>query len=88
MWKLPFYNAKIAYSDDALSDRANGVILLPDGSSRQFTRCQRRTKRQVAENTLGTIWYLIPSPTGDLRFETFDDMMQRGFGLTKEVEVS
>lgn len=79
------YNVSIKWSDDAYSIENDGVVTLPDGSTRTIHRIGEPSAVQVKNGPFftGSSHYLLDTPTGQARFESFDDLMQKGLGLTK-----
>ena len=81
--KLAHYNASIQWDDSPPYHKLRtAVVTLPDGS--QVT-IEKRSWGGDYETTSGSYsvggeCYLL----GDSRFETFDDLIQKGFGLTRE----
>lgn len=84
MTKLEHYNASIQWEDKNSMDEGEtkAVVTLPDATTQTIERRQRRSDWQATNGVFSTgeTYYLL----GDSRFETFDDLMQRGLGLTKE----
>lgn len=84
--KLPNYNASIRWNGDATTPINDGEVLLPDGSIAQIQRISQQSMVKVKNGPLftGSHHYLRKLPIGNARFETFDDLMERGLGLTAE----
>lgn len=79
--KLPHYNASIVWDDEPTAPSANGTVTLPDSTTAVITRHSQQSAWRTAggQFTTGGSHYTI----GDSRFESFDDAMQKGLGLTK-----
>jgi hypothetical protein len=87
MSSLKYYNVKIDYDGTVKEPIVTGTITFPDGSQSQFQRHSEMSCFSVKNGpfVLGRNWYTIQYPTGIARFDSFDDLMQRGFGLTREL---
>lgn len=88
MAKLKRYNATVKYDGTAFDPHVTGVITLPDGTKQTFVRHHEGSSYQVKNGpfTMGRKWYTLDTPTGEARFETFDELMQKGLGLTQVKE--
>ncbi len=84
MAKLPRYNVTIEWDGDCFDDHPRGTITLPDDSTVIVHRHIRRSMYKVSNGPFftGETYFTLETPTGEARFESFEDLMQRGLGLT------
>ena len=82
MTKLNNYNAHIQWDSEATDPSGSAKVKLPDGSVVEVRRVSTRSEYRVKNGPLsvGSTEYFY----GDARFDSFDALMQKGLGLTKQ----
>jgi hypothetical protein len=86
MKKLTSYNAEVKWNGFANDPQDDGIVKLPDGRTETVHRYSTSSWVPVKNGPFftGSTYYTLDTPTGPARFETWDDLLQNGLGLTKD----
>lgn len=86
MVKLTHYHAQIEWEGFASDSQDQATVKLPNDKTYTIERISQSSMVPVKNGPFftGSRYYLLHTPTGKARFESFDDLMQKGLGLAKE----